>query len=54
MTIGQIILLSMVPLGALSMAVFTHFLGKWMPPSRAAFAPNAATGSGSVSDRHPD
>ena len=54
MTIGQIMLLSIIPLGALAMAVFTHFLGKWMPPSRAPLAHNATIGSGSASDRHPE
>jgi hypothetical protein len=34
MTVGQIILLAMVPFGALLMLAFSHVQMKLMPPSR--------------------
>lgn len=43
MTIGQIILMAVVPLGALSMLVFTHFHAKFNPPTRASLT-TAPTG----------
>ena len=47
MTVGHIILLSVLPLGGLLMLVFSYIQSKWMPPSRAWPAPSATENSGS-------
>jgi hypothetical protein len=49
MTIGQVILLAVVPLGALCMLAFSHFLTKWMPPTRSLQTPAATKPPGAPS-----